>query len=137
MDVTTALRFHPGELLISCAYKALWILIWGPSLWGLICAEIAITSFSQFHHSNIGFYPKVERWVRQLIITPVLHASHHSIHMIVRNQNYGTVFSLWDRLFKTYHRPQEKDTRELGIEEMRDDKKAYSFRFLFLGPWQK
>jgi sterol desaturase/sphingolipid hydroxylase (fatty acid hydroxylase superfamily) len=137
VDVTTALRFHPVELLISCVYKALWIIIWGPSVWGFIAAEIAITSFSQFHHSNINFFPKAEKWIRKIIITPFIHASHHSLSKRIRNQNYSTIFSIWDRLFGTYYPPQESDTKQIGIEQLEDENKIYSISYLYANPLKK
>lgn len=103
MDVTTASRFHVGELLISNSIKCLAILVWGPSLGGLVAFDAFLTGCSQFHHSNVNIPLSVQDDLEKLIVTPRMHRCHHSLHRHCFNTNYATIFSLWDRLFGTYH----------------------------------
>jgi hypothetical protein len=74
MDVTTALRFHPGELLLSALMKAVWIAVWGPTVIAWFLFEALVSLCAQFHHSNIDFPNPVERWLsrgaRLLVSTP-------------------------------------------------------------------
>lgn len=122
VDVTTSLRFHPGELLLSAGMKALWIPLWGPSLWGYALCEAGITAFAQYHHSNVRYYPdRLERVVRLFHITPRLHASHHTVALRSRDANYSTIFSWWDRLFGTFAEPADKELKALGLPESGPD----------------
>ena len=119
MDVTTALRFHPGELILSGFAKFFWILLWGPSLLGFIIFEAGVTAFSEFHHSNIDFPERVQSVLRELIMTPRVHTSHHTVTIRTRDANYATVFSIWDRLFGSFSEPNWNEMRLLGLEEGR------------------
>ena len=73
VDVTTSMRFHPGELLISSGVKAVWILLLGPSIWTFAVFEAAVTLASQFHHTNIDFGNRTEAVIRSAIVTPCFH----------------------------------------------------------------
>lgn len=107
MDVTTALRFHPGELLISALVKAGWILIWGPTATAWFLFEVSISLAAQFHHTNIDFPDRIERPLRWLVVTPRLHAAHHAVDRAFGNHNFATVFSIWDRLFGSWATPAD------------------------------
>jgi sterol desaturase/sphingolipid hydroxylase (fatty acid hydroxylase superfamily) len=119
VDVTTSLRFHIGELFFSYLVKCAWILLWGPSVWGLVAAESLVTAYSQFHHANIDFPDRVERAVRWIHMTPRVHASHHTVTPRTRNANYSTIFFVWDRLFGTFREPDFAEMRALGLAEGR------------------
>ena len=114
-DVTTALRFHPGELFFSAAAKALFILVWGPSLWAFVLSEMGITAFSQLHHSNVDLPDPYEEKMRFAYITPRIHASHHTVSFRTRNANFGTIFSVWDRIFGTFQEPDKEEMTQLGL----------------------
>ncbi len=125
MDVTTALRFHPGELLLSALAKALWVVAWGPTVVAWFLFEAMVSLAAQFHHSNIDFPDAVERWLSWIIVTPRYHAAHHAVDRRYGNANFSTILSLWDRLFRSYAKPAEggATTREagaLGLPEARE-----------------
>ncbi|MDZ7844361.1 MAG: sterol desaturase family protein [Anaerolineales bacterium] len=128
VDVTTALRFHPGELFISFFVKLLWIAAWGPSLVGFAVFEICVSLASQFHHSNIDFPERWERRLRLFIVTPRFHTSHHTVSRRTGDANFATIFIVWDRLFGTYREPDPREMRELGLAEGRGD-------YLSFGTW--
>jgi sterol desaturase/sphingolipid hydroxylase (fatty acid hydroxylase superfamily) len=115
VDVTTSLRFHPGELLISGLVKASWIVLWGPSALGFAIFEALVTLSSQYHHSNIDFDDRVEEVVRSFTVTPRMHASHHSAETRSLDANFSTIFSFWDRLFGTYVKPTPEHLRLQGL----------------------
>lgn len=119
VDVTTSLRFHPGELFLSYGMKAIWILIWGPSLAGFMIFEAGITAYSQFHHSNIDLPDTWEKGLRWIHMTPRLHAGHHTVSLRTRSANYSTIFLIWDRIFGTLKEPDSVEMRELGLLEGR------------------
>lgn len=121
VDVTTALRFHPGELFISFFVKLTWIAAWGPTLEAYVIFEIAVSLASQFHHSNIDFPRRWERILRLFIVTPRFHTSHHTVTRRTGDANFSTIFIVWDRLFGTYREPDEEEMRELGLAEGRDN----------------
>lgn len=99
MDVTTALRFHPGELLISAAVKGLWVIAWGPTVVAWFLFEALVSLCAQFHHSNIDFPDRVERVLAWFIVTPRFHTTHHAVDRALGDRNFSTIFSVWDRLF--------------------------------------
>jgi sterol desaturase/sphingolipid hydroxylase (fatty acid hydroxylase superfamily) len=115
LDVTTALRFHPGELLLSAVAKASWIFIWGPSVWGFAIFEIGISLAAQYHHSNFDLPDRAEPWLRYFHVTPRMHASHHSAYTDSLNANFATIFSVWDRLFRTYVAPSPAHLGDVGL----------------------
>ena len=125
MDVTTALRFHPTELLVSSLVKALWVVIWGPTVVAWFLFEGLISLCAQFHHSNIDFPDWVESWLSWVIVTPRFHASHHAVDRRYGDANFSTILSIWDRLFATYSQPENggattQAAEALGLPEARD-----------------
>ena len=102
MDVTTALRFHPGELLLSAGVKALWLVIWGPTVIAWFVFEVMISFCAQFHHSNIDFPDSIERWLSRIVVTPRYHTAHHAVKRGWGDANFATIFSVWDRVFRSY-----------------------------------
>lgn len=101
MNASTAVRFHPGEFLLATGTSALqlWITGFDPATYLLydFCVTVAVP----FHHANLRLPGNWDRRLRLLIITPELHAIHHSIRDEETQSNFGTIFSFWDRLFRT------------------------------------
>jgi sterol desaturase/sphingolipid hydroxylase (fatty acid hydroxylase superfamily) len=140
MDVTTALRFHPGELGLSAFAKAAWVLAWGPTAIAWFVFEGLISFCAQFHHSNIDLPDRVERVVRRVIVTPRFHASHHLVDRRYGDANFSTIFSFWDLLFKSYNQfsrqvdgPATDDA--LGLPQARD--LAFSFGAWLTEPFSR
>ena len=102
MDVTTAVRFHPLELIISLLYKSLAIVILGAPVMAVLIFELLLFVGSAFNHSNIALPAWLDRGLRLVIATPDTHRSHHSILPSERNTNYGFFLIWWDKLFGTY-----------------------------------
>lgn len=124
MDVTTALRFHPTELIVSGIIKATWVVIWGPTVVAWFLFEGLISLCAQFHHSNIDFPDRLERVLAWIIVTPRFHTSHHAVNRNYGDANFSTIFSLWDRLFGTYSQAPNniinEDKDALGLPYARD-----------------
>jgi len=106
MDVTTALRFHPGELVISGLVKALWVVVWGPTVIAWFVFECLVSFSAQFHHANIDFSKRIEAHLSKIIVTPGFHASHHAVDRAYGDANFSTILSCWDRFFGSYNRPE-------------------------------
>lgn len=139
MDVTTALRFHPGELVVSSIAKALWVLVWGPTTIAWFLFEGLISLCAQFHHSNIDLPERVERTLSRVIVTPRFHTSHHVVDRQYGDANFSTVFSFWDPLFRSYHQaPGTKaqlSRESIGLPE--DRALTLSFRAWFAEPFSR
>ncbi|MET0101744.1 MAG: sterol desaturase family protein [Sedimenticola sp.] len=140
MDVTTALRFHPGELFLSSLAKALWVLIWGPTAIAWFIFEGLISLCAQFHHSNIDFPDPVERLLSRIIVTPRFHTSHHIVDRQYGDANFSTIFSFWDPLFRSYNQvprgPDGQDAEDaIGLPEARD--LSLSLRAWFSEPFSR
>jgi len=117
MDVTTASRFHLGEIFFSSLFRIPLIALFGVYLWELVLYEIVMFAVVQFHHSNIGLSEKADRWLRTLIVTPNMHRVHHSRWQPETDSNYSSLFSFWDRLARTFRLNPKPETIQLGLEE--------------------
>lgn len=124
-DVTTGLRFHPIEILLSMLIKFAAILVLGPSVIAVIVFEIILNATAMFNHGNIRLPKWLDSSLRLLIVTPDMHRVHHSTIKKETNSNYGFSLSCWDRIFGTY-RCQPKyghDGMNIGLNQFRDPKK--------------
>ncbi|WP_143710152.1 sterol desaturase family protein [Parvibaculum lavamentivorans] len=108
VDVTTGIRFHPGETLISMAIKMAAVALLGAPVAAVILFEVVLNATAMFNHSNIALGTKTDTLLRRLIVTPDMHRVHHSVHRDEHDTNYGFSLSLWDMVFGTY-RPQPRD----------------------------
>jgi sterol desaturase/sphingolipid hydroxylase (fatty acid hydroxylase superfamily) len=102
MDVTTAIRFHPIEILLSMLLKIGLVYILGPAAWAVVAFEIILNGTAMFNHANIKLSPGLDRIVRKVMVTPDMHRIHHSSKRSEHDSNYGFSISLWDRVFRTY-----------------------------------
>ncbi|MEP6464823.1 MAG: sterol desaturase family protein [Parafilimonas sp.] len=103
MDVTTAFRFHFGEIIGSVIFRSAIVLLIGVSPLMILIYEIIFEAETQFHHSNTKLPLRFEKLLNKLIVTPRMHGIHHSIIKKETDSNFGTIFSFWDRLHKTMH----------------------------------
>lgn len=101
-DLTTAVRFHAGELLLSLPAKLTVVLALGTSLTGLLLFEVLFGLFNLFIHGSIRIPATWEARLARAIVLPAAHRRHHSTRAEHRDANFGTVLSLWDRLFGTW-----------------------------------
>jgi sterol desaturase/sphingolipid hydroxylase (fatty acid hydroxylase superfamily) len=116
IDVTTAARFHIGELILSGISKGLMVLLWGPSLWGLVTFDILLNVAAQFHHSNLGIPFSIQDRIERIFVTPRMHRGHHALHPDCYETNYSAIISFWDRLFRSYHwAREESELTQIGL----------------------
>jgi len=116
LDVTTAFRFHLGEVLISTLVKAVAIVLLGIPVIGLLTFETLLVAAAEFQHSNLLLPEPIDKRLRLFIITPHMHWIHHSQLSVHHNSNFGTIFSGWDRLFRTYSLPVRQEDVRIGLE---------------------
>lgn len=121
-DLTTGVRFHPMEILISLGIKAGAILILGAPPLAVILFEILLNGTSMFNHGNMVIPLGIDRALRLLVVTPDMHRVHHSVFPFETNSNFGFSLPWWDRLCGTY-RPQPRNGHEqmtIGLNPFRD-----------------
>ncbi len=102
LDLTTAVRFHPLEMLLSLAYKLLLVAVLGPLAWAVLAFEVLLNALPLFNHANVGLPLGLDRALRRVLVTPDMHRVHHSADLREASTNFGFCFPWWDRLFATY-----------------------------------
>jgi sterol desaturase/sphingolipid hydroxylase (fatty acid hydroxylase superfamily) len=123
-DLTTALRFHPVEIILSMFWKAAIIMLLGPPVIAVLIFEIVLNGAAMFNHANIKLPFKLDRMIRKLVVTPDMHRVHHSAEIAETNSNYGFNLSVWDQIFGTYvDQPKAGHLNiQIGLEAWRDEK---------------
>ena len=123
IDVTTGLRFHPIEIIISLFIKISVIIIIGAPPLAVIIFEILLNATAMFNHGNVYINPGLDKILRLLVVTPDMHRVHHSVIIRETNSNFGFNLPWWDRLFGTY-RDQPSATHEgiaIGLAQYRSN----------------
>ena len=144
-DVTTGLRFHPVEIILSMGLKLMVVVALGAPPLAVLVFEVLLNATAMFNHANLRLPAALDRVLRPLLVTPDMHRVHHSVVPRETNSNFGFNLALWDRLFGTYiaqpaagHTamtigiPQFRDPAELRLDRLltqplRDEQKESSF----------
>lgn len=121
MDTTTALRFHPGELILSSFIRLPIIVLIGMNFSELVLFEAMLNSSTLFHHSNVALPEKWDRLLRVLFVTPNMHRVHHSVERGETNSNFTSLLSLWDRLGRTFSMREDTRTITFGLPSFREE----------------
>lgn len=101
-DATTAVRFHPLEIIISMLYKTLCVYLIGANPTAVLIFEILLNGTATFNHANIKLPALLDKILRTVLVTPDMHRIHHSTEPTEFNSNYGFCLSCWDRVCRTY-----------------------------------
>lgn len=131
-DVTTGVRFHPIEVLLSMAIKLGVVAALGTPAVAVLIFEILLNGTSMFNHGNVRLPERLDRVLRWMVVTPEMHRVHHSVVPQETNSNFGFNLPWWDRLFGTY-RAQPAAGHEgmtIGIEQFRDPRELRLDRML-------
>jgi sterol desaturase/sphingolipid hydroxylase (fatty acid hydroxylase superfamily) len=136
MDVSTATRFHVGELAMSAVLKMGLILFIGADVAMVLVFESALLLAAQFHHSMVAVPGRVERPLWWFTVPPSMHRIHHSVVIRERDSNYGTILSIWDRLAGTLFRSVDQDRIKIGVGAYRDPRKLGLGRLLAMPFWK-
>ena len=123
LDVSSGLRFHPVEIMVSMLIKMTAILLIGPAPIAIIIFEVLLNATAMFNHSNSYVPLPLDRILRWVVVTPDMHRVHHSIIRKETDSNFGFNLPWWDRLFGTYRaQPQEgHDGMTIGLRSYQDD----------------
>jgi sterol desaturase/sphingolipid hydroxylase (fatty acid hydroxylase superfamily) len=136
LDVSTAARFHFGEMLFSVGFLSLAVLAFGIAPVMFLVFFISFEIATLFHHSNWRLPIQLERVLNLIIVTPRMHGIHHSIVQRETNSNWGTIFCWWDKLHRTLRRDVPQDALTIGVAAYRDENELTLGR-LFLLPFCK
>jgi sterol desaturase/sphingolipid hydroxylase (fatty acid hydroxylase superfamily) len=120
-DLTTGIRFHPLEILISTAIKCAAVAAIGAPAAAVLVFEVLLNATAMFNHANASLPAGVERWLRLLLVTPDMHRVHHSVLYDESSSNFGFNLPWWDRLFGTYKRKPwlGHDAMTVGVDAFR------------------
>ncbi|HSO07152.1 MAG TPA: sterol desaturase family protein [Pelomicrobium sp.] len=137
-DVTTGLRFHPLEIVLSMLIKFATIAVTGAPVAAVIAFEVVLNGAALFNHANLRLPAAVDRRLRWLLVTPDMHRIHHSMERAETDSNYGFSVSWWDRLFGTYRErarlPQER--MEIGVRGLTGGRDAVTLAGMLRLPFR-
>ena len=133
-DVTTGVRFHPIEILLSMGIKMAAVVVLGPAPITVIIFEIVLNGTSMFNHGNFRLPISIDRVLRLFIVTPEMHRVHHSVLIKEYNSNFGFNLPWWDRILGTYRAQPEKghEGMTIGLAQFRSPKELALSRLLIL-----
>ena len=131
-DVTTGLRFHPIEIVLSMGIKLAMVLVLGPPAVAVLIFEALLNATAMFNHSNVRLPLVVDRVLRLVMVTPDMHRVHHSILPEETNSNFGFNLPWWDKLLGTYKAQPAAghDAMTIGIEQFRTPRDQWLDRML-------
>lgn len=138
IDVTTGVRFHPVEIILSMLIKFGVILMLGPPAVSVLIFEVLLNATSMFNHSNAYIPERVDRLLRLFVVTPDMHRVHHSVEDFETNSNFGFNLPWWDRLFGTY-RDQPRAGHAgmtIGLNTFRDARTCVDIRGMLMIPFK-
>jgi sterol desaturase/sphingolipid hydroxylase (fatty acid hydroxylase superfamily) len=133
-DVTTGVRFHPIEILLSMGIKMIVVFLAGISALSVLIFEVLLNATSLFNHGNVRLAASIDRVLRFFVVTPEMHRVHHSVIIRETNSNFGFNLPWWDRLFGTYRDQPAAGHIEMtiGLSQFRDPKGLTLHRLLLL-----
>ena len=137
IDVSTAIRFHPIEIILSMLWKMLFVVLLGAPAISVLIFEIVLNGAAMFNHSNLKLPLWLDRIIRPFLVTPDMHRVHHSIIHNETDSNYGFNLSVWDRMFGTLtDDPELFGKVEFGLNKDYWDHPA-TFTSLMIDPIRK
>ena len=125
IDVTTGVRFHPIEIILSMGIKMIVVILIGAPPVSVLIFEIILNGTSMFNHGNVRYSQQIDSFLRLLVVTPEMHRVHHSTIRWETNSNLGFNFPWWDRLFGTYRDQPTKGHLEMtiGLDQYKEPQK--------------
>ncbi len=120
LDVSSGVRFHVGEVFLSALMRMPVVMALAVPIAHVLLFEVLILLASLFQHSNLRLPARLEAGLRLVIVTPAHHWVHHHRDFADSNSNYGTVLSLWDRLFGTLSPTRRWPEMPIGLDDRPD-----------------
>ncbi|MEO6667864.1 MAG: sterol desaturase family protein [Ferruginibacter sp.] len=122
LDITTAFRFHFGEMVGSVIFRGAAVILVGASPMLVLVYEIAYEAANQFHHSNVKLPFRFEKILNCIIVTPRMHGIHHSMIKKETDSNYSIIFSFWDRIHQTVRLNIHQNKIVTGVPNYADER---------------
>jgi len=124
-DVTTGLRFHPVEIVLSMLIKLGVVLFLGPPVVAVLIFEVLLNATAMFNHGNVQIALSLDRVLRWFVVTPDMHRVHHSVIRQETNSNFGFNLPWWDRLLGTYRAQPAagQEAMTIGLEEYQEQRR--------------
>lgn len=137
-DVTTGIRFHPIEIILSMVIKFAAIAALGPAVVAVIIFEVLLNGMAMFNHGNIQLPESLDKLLRLIIVTPDMHRVHHSVENDETNSNFGFNLSVWDRIFGTYRQQPRlsHETMQIGILHFTESSQTNQLPGMLMIPFQ-
>jgi sterol desaturase/sphingolipid hydroxylase (fatty acid hydroxylase superfamily) len=142
LDVTTAIRFHFGELIGSVFSRGFFVVVSGATALQVLLYEVLFETATQFHHSNWKLPFRLEKSMNAIVVTPRMHGIHHSIVKTETDSNYSVVFSFWDRMHGTMKLNVPQQLVVTGVPAYSNPKELtpgflLKLPFTAIRPWRK
>jgi sterol desaturase/sphingolipid hydroxylase (fatty acid hydroxylase superfamily) len=136
IDVTTGVRFHPIEIILSMIIKMIVVVLIGAPALAVMLFEVLLNGTSMFNHGNVRYSQHLDSLLRLIVVTPEMHRVHHSTIRWETNCNLGFNFPWWDRLFGTYRPQPARGHLEMiiGLDQYKEPKKL-TFLWLIALPF--
>ncbi|HUI97312.1 MAG TPA: sterol desaturase family protein [Xanthobacteraceae bacterium] len=115
VDVTTGVRFHPIEILLSMVVKIAAVALFGIPAAAVVAFEVVLNATAMFNHANVALPAAVDRLARLIVVTPDMHRVHHSVVRSETDSNFGFNLPWWDRLFGTYRAAPAAGHKDMSI----------------------
>ncbi len=136
VDVTTGLRHHPGDSLLRGIFFLLLIFISGAPMYSVMIYQTLVVIATAFTHANISLPRKLDKALSFILVSPNMHKVHHHWKQPYTDTNYGAVFSIWDRMFRTFSKLEPGEIR-YGLDRYYDNDRDEEFLTLMKKPFQK
>jgi sterol desaturase/sphingolipid hydroxylase (fatty acid hydroxylase superfamily) len=135
-DVTTGVRFHVVEILLSLGIKAAAVVLLGAPALAVLLFEVLLNATSMFSHGNVRLPTWLDRILRLVVVTPEMHRVHHSAVVRETNSNFGFNLPWWDYLLGTYRAAPAAghERMTIGLEGIRDEQRADRLHWMLLLP---
>ena len=137
VDVTTALRHHPGESVFRVLFTVLGIIVVGLPMGVVMLYQSLSGVFAQITHANIRIPEKLDRLLSCFLVTPNMHKVHHHYVQPLTDTNYGNIFAIWDRLFRTFAQVEQTASLKYGIDTHMAPEETDRLKNLLTIPFQK
>ena len=117
LDMSTAVRFHAVDMLISVPMRILQVRLSGADpqthdAWrGFFLGSIL------FHHSNLRLANGVDEALSLVVTTPKMHGIHHGQRLDEMDSNWTSGLSAWDRLHGTFRADVRQERIVIGVDD--------------------
>ena len=137
IDVTSGLRHHPGEAVFRLSFTVLAVLISGAGIGMVMLYQTISAFFAHLTHANFKTPEKLDKLLSWILVTPRFHRIHHHYVLPHTDRNFGNIFSIWDRIFRTNINVGEHGKIKFGLDTHMKPKENSNFKDLLLIPFQK